>query len=294
MVDVNTMRGNSIHASLPEDAIPRQASHALPDPVDSETMRNTLSNFEAFKRTREEAPDSYRSTKPPRAAKRRCSFSIVTHVRVIAEEEEEEPAPPQEEELSPTCSCPNFLFASWGDKVECGGAPAPEPITGLWEATQLGGNTTPSIADFALETKQADGPEQVSLFVTNLIEDAVSATNKQLQVLKSHLNSCDSHLDLSAEKLANVAPKLSVSKLKPAMIEAVYMHIQKLVIRVREAGSVGLLPQAMRINKSHLPVLEYLLLKLHRAALADLYRRDFLHHVGRPVLSRNFQQVGRR
>ena len=229
-----------------------QGQQALPDPLDLETMRNTLRNCMAFKRTRME-PDNRANKRfcRPLAAKQRCSFSSVTHVRLVSEDEGEPVREKHyEEKLSPSHSCPSFLFASWGDNVQCVVAPAPI-------------KSTPNIADVVLQTKQADGPEQVSLLVQTLIEDAVFATN---------LLYCNTHLISSVEKLESLASRLSFRKLEPAMMMAAYARIQKLAIRVQEAGSVGLLPQAMTINTSHLPVLDYLLLKIHRAALAKLYQ----------------------
>lgn len=202
-----------------------------PDRSDSETMYNTQSNFEAFKRTREEASDCC-SPEPPRAAKTRrsCSFSSLTCVRTILESESEE-EPPRHDDCGGK-DLPHrrhTLFASWGDNAEDVVAAATF-------------KSTPSITDVALETKLSDGPLQVSLLVNNLIANTVSAT-------------------------------WTVGTLEPAMMEAVYTRIQKLLIHVQETGSMCLLPQALKINTSHIPRLNHLLLKLHRAALAKLHNR---------------------
>ena len=117
--------------------------------------------------------------------------------------------------------------------------------------------------DFELETKKGDGPEAVSLVVKNLIEE----TLKLRVSWRQQLNPCyssNSHI-VDTQKFA----------LEPAILEAVYARIQKILVRVQEAhtGSVGLLPDAVSINMSHLPVLNYLLLKLHQAAVAQLHSR---------------------
>jgi len=267
------------------------------DFLGSQTQDNTRRNsLSLLKRSLEDVSDS-KNGRPNHVevVKRSCSFSNWTQVRIIAEAEEENEV--YEKKFLRVQSCPSFLFASWGDNVESMVEPSatqnemyteqfsrsqscPSFLFASWNdnvesmleasTAHLAVKSTLSILDLE-ETKQEDGPEAASLLVANLIDDAVSATCQQLLMLKAHLGSCNSHLTLNVEKFAAMAPRLSVNKLEPAMMTEVYARIQKIVTRVEQAGSVGLLPQAVQINTSHLPVLNYLLLKLHRAALAKLH-----------------------
>jgi len=275
----------------------------MPDSLESETVDNTRRNSQSLKRIRDDASDSkIRRPDPVRVVKKRCCFGSWTQVCIVAEAEEEflrtqscprflfaswgdnaesmaETSAAQneeyKEEFSRAQSCPGLLFASWGDNVENMVEPSSSPPQASCLRAEARAWWNPAKSTLRLldlvETKQGDGPKAASLLVANLINDAVSATKKQFKMLKSHLSICNSHHTLDAEKFASVAPRLSVNKLEPTMMAEVYVRIQKIVIRVEQFGSIGLLPQAVRINTSHLPVLHYLLLKLHRAALAKLH-----------------------
>jgi len=225
--------------------------------LESETAQNTLRNFVAMqKRAREEES----CCRPLRAVKRSCSFSRFAQVRILAEEQEETTVSEQEQccgkDLSPSHCCPDFLFASWGDNAECAMAPSGALINSKLAVRNKN-------LDFELETKKGDGPEAVSLVVKNLIEEALKLRVSWRQQLNPCYSS-NSHI-VDTQKFA----------LEPAILEAVYARIQKISVRVQEAhtGSVGLLPDAVSINMSHLPVLNYLLLKLHQAAVAQLHSR---------------------
>jgi len=124
------------------------------------------------------------------------------------------------------------------------------------------------IIDFELETKKNDGPDRVAPLVKNLVDEFSSARHQQLKMLSLYAMSnigVNWHPLPRTAEFANLAPKFSFSQLEPAVMNEAYARIQKLVFRVQQTGSVGLLPSASSINTSHLPVLNYLLLKLHQA-----------------------------
>jgi len=236
----------------------------------SETTRSTLSNLGVLqKRAREEEP-----SRPCRAAKKSCSFSNFTHVRIFAEAEV---VAHENDDIYQ-----RFFFASWGDNVErvvppANAAPIKSVRSGIidfeLETKKDDGLCAVSILDFELETKKNDGPDRVALLVKNLIDEFSSARHQQLKMLSLYAMSnigVNSHPLPRTAEFANLAPKFSFSQLEPAVMNEAYARIQKLVFRVQQTGSVGLLPSASSINTSHLPVLNYLLLKLHRAAVAQL------------------------
>jgi len=258
----------SINSQRPkiEDSLERPAARR------SETICSTLINLGVLqKRTREEEP-----SRSCRTAKKSCSFSNFTHVRIFAEAEV---VAHENDDIYQ-----RFFFASWDDNVErvmpprpANAAPIKSVRSGIidfeLETKKDDGLCAVSILDYELETKKNDGPDRVALLVKNLIDEFSWARHQQLKMLSLYATSnisVNSHPLPRTAEFANLAPKFSFSQLEPAVMNEAYARIQDLVFRVQQTGSVGLLPSASSINTSHLPVLNYLLLKLHRAAVAQL------------------------